>query len=113
MGEPDALRQMVFGGDVLQVETARAVDPELLVNVPGVKNVRQTAPRKLMVTVEDAATLTPRTIDELRAGGVEVAGIEEHQPTFDEVFTSLVEQRRAERGPTDEGTGGPRIQADG
>ncbi|MGI8829015.1 MAG: ABC transporter ATP-binding protein [Candidatus Limnocylindria bacterium] len=29
---PDALRQMVFGGDVLQVDTARAVDPELLIN---------------------------------------------------------------------------------
>ena len=26
--------------------------------------------------------------------GVEVAGLEEHQPTFDEVFTGLVEQQR-------------------
>lgn len=113
MDEPDALRQMVFGGDVLQVDTARAVDPELLVNVAGVTNVRQTAPRTLMVTVEDAGTLTPRIIDELRAGGVEVSGIEEHQPTFDEVFTSLVEQRRAERGAADEGTGEPRVYAGG
>ena len=100
--EPDALRQMVFGGDVLQVDTARAVDPELLVNVAGVENVRQTSPRTLMVTVADASTLTPRIIDELRAGGVEVAGIEEHQPTFDEVFTGLVEQRRAERRTADD-----------
>jgi ABC-2 type transport system ATP-binding protein len=100
--EPDALRQMVFGGDVLQVDTARAVDPELLVNVAGVENVRQTSPRTLMVTVADASTLTPRIIDELRAGGVEVAGIAEHQPTFDEVFTGLVEQRRAERGTADD-----------
>ena len=106
--EPDALRQKVFGGDVLQVDTARAVDPELLVNVAGVENVRQTSPRRLMLTVEDAATLTPRIIDELRAGGVEVAGIEEHQPTFDEVFTGLVEQRRAERGTANEDTSEPR-----
>jgi hypothetical protein len=27
-----------------------------------------------------------------------VAGIEEYQPMFDEVFTALVEQRRAARG---------------
>jgi ABC-type multidrug transport system ATPase subunit len=98
LDEPDALRQMVFGGDVLQVDTTRAVDPELLVELPGVERVRQTAPRQLMVTVQDAGSLTPRIIDALRGGGVEVAGLEEHQPTFDEVFTGLVEQRRAARG---------------
>jgi len=112
MDEPDALRQMVFGGDVLQVDTARAVDPDLLANVAGVENVRQTSPRTLMLTVQDAATLTPRIIDELRAGGVEVAGIEEHQPTFDEVFTGLVEQRRAKRGTANDDTSELWVQAD-
>ncbi|HEX2765562.1 MAG TPA: ABC transporter ATP-binding protein [Candidatus Limnocylindria bacterium] len=101
LDEPGALRQMVFGGDVLQVDTTRAVDPELLAGIGGVTSVRQTAPRQLMVTVEDAGSLTPQIIDALRAGGVEVAGIEEHQPTFDEVFAGLVEQRRALRGQTD------------
>jgi ABC-2 type transport system ATP-binding protein len=100
--EPANLRQMVFGGDVLQVDTTRAVDPDLLASLPGIAAVRQTAPRQLMITVEEAATLTPRIIDALRDGGVEVAGIEEHQPTFDEVFTGLVEQRRAARGRTSE-----------
>jgi ABC-2 type transport system ATP-binding protein len=102
MDEPDALRQMVFGGDVLQIDTSRAVDPEVLVNVAGVLNVRQTSPRQLIATVGDAGTLTTTIIDTLRANGVEVDGIEEHQPTFDEVFTGLVEQRRAERGMLDE-----------
>ncbi len=99
--EPDALRQMVFGGDVLQVDTVRAVDPELLSNEPGVERVRQTAPRQLMITVQDAGSMTPRIIDALRTEGVEVAGLQEHQPTFDEVFTGLVEQRRAARGQLD------------
>lgn len=94
LDEPEALRQMVFGGDVLQIDTARAVDPEVLAGAAGVLRVRQTAPRQLMVTVEDAGSLTPRIIDTLRSGGVEVAGIEERQPSFDEVFTGLVEQRR-------------------
>jgi ABC-2 type transport system ATP-binding protein len=98
LDEPERLRQMVFGGDVLQIETARAVDPDMLAEVTGVTRVRQTAPRQLFVTVDDAGSLTPRIIDALRRHGVEVAGIEEHQPTFDEVFTGLVEQRRDSRG---------------
>jgi ABC-2 type transport system ATP-binding protein len=100
--EPDRLRQLVFGGDVLQIDTTRAVDPEMLAPVPGVESVRQTAPRQLMVTVADAASLTPRILDALRSSGVEVAGIEGHQPTFDEVFTGLVERRRAQRGELDQ-----------
>ncbi|HEX2844277.1 MAG TPA: ABC transporter ATP-binding protein, partial [Candidatus Limnocylindria bacterium] len=60
LDEPEALRQMVFGGDVLQIDTARAVDPELLNQIGGVTAVRQTAPRQLMATVEDAGSLTPR-----------------------------------------------------
>jgi ABC-2 type transport system ATP-binding protein len=99
LDEPEALRQMVFGGDVLQVDTARAVDPELIVELPGVERVRQTGPRQLMVTVQDAGSLTPRIIETLGAAGIEVAGLEEHQPTFDEVFAGLVEQRRAEQDP--------------
>jgi len=112
LDEPQALRQMVFGGDVLQVDTTRALDPELLAGVGGVTNVRQTAPRQLIVTVEDAGSLTPRIIDALRDGGVEVAGIEEHQPSFDEVFTGLVEQRRSARGATGEDTSEPRRMPD-
>jgi hypothetical protein len=61
-----------------------------------------------MATVEDAGSLTPRIIDALRAGGVEVVGIQEHQPTFDEVFTSLVEQRRGRSGTTMEDMSEPR-----
>lgn len=113
LDEPEALRQKVFGGDVLQVDTRRAVDPEILAGVRGVDNVRQASPRTLMVTVAEAATMTPLIIDTMRAGGVEVAGIEEHQPTFDEVFTGLVEQRRAERGMLDVDTSEPRVPGDG
>ncbi len=113
LDEPDALRQMVFGGDVLQVDTERAVDPELLTPIGGVTNVRQTAPRQLMVTVDDAGSLTTTIIDTLRQAGVDVSTIAEHQPTFDEVFTGLVEQRRRLRGTTDNDTSEPRGFFDG
>ena len=91
---PDELRKAVFGGEVIEVNAQRAVDPQMLANIEGVLAVRQTAPSQLMVTTEDAATTGPRIIEVLRQVGVEVAGLEEHQPTFDEVFTGLVEQQR-------------------
>ena len=94
---PDELRKLVFGGEVLEVTTERAVDPEALADVAGVTGVRQPAARQLFVTTDDAATTTPQIIETLRRAGIGVVGLEEHQPTFDEVFTGLVEQRRAER----------------
>lgn len=91
---PSELRRAVFGGEVIEVNAQRAVDPEMLGDVHGVLAVRQTAPRQLMVTTVDAGTTGPRMIEALRRAGVEVAGLEEHQPTFDEVFTGIVEQQR-------------------
>ena len=105
---PEALRQAVFGGDVLEITTDHAVDPEALAGVDGVANVRQPGPRTLIVTVSDAATMTPKIVDALRAAGVGAAGVEELQPTFDEVFTALVERRRAETGNGDIDTSHPR-----
>ena len=89
---------MAFGGDVLEITADRVVDPGVLAGVAGVQNVRQPGPRTLTATVSDAAVLTPQIVDALRAAGIGVAGIEEHQPTFDEVFTELVAARRAQDG---------------
>jgi ABC-2 type transport system ATP-binding protein len=109
---PDELRKLVFGGEVLEVTTARAVDPEMLGGVSGITGVRQPAVRQLFVTTDDAATTTPQIIETLRRLGIGVIGLEEHQPTFDEVFTGLVEQRRAMRGTTDLDNSESRGQAD-
>jgi ABC-2 type transport system ATP-binding protein len=95
LDEPSALRRLVFGGDVLDVITARAVDPEMLAAVPGLINVRQPEARRLVVVTHDASVATPQIIEELRRQRVDVAKIEEYQPSFDEVFTALVEQRRS------------------
>ena len=93
---PEELRRMAFGGDVLEINADRAVDPDVLAGVAGVQNVRQPGPRTLTATVSDAAVLTPQIVEAMRAAGVGLAGIEEHQPTFDEVFTELVGARRAQ-----------------
>ena len=108
---PDSLRKAVFGGEVVEVNAERAVDPDMLSDLPGVLAVRQTAPRQMIVTTADAGTVGPRIIEALRRAGVTVAGLEEHQPTFDEVFTGLVEQQRAR--PEREAADGPREEAVG
>lgn len=94
---PDQLRKVVFGGEVIEVNAQQDVEPQMLGTLEGVLAVRQTSPRRLMVTATDAATVGPRIIEGLRRAGVAVAGLEEHQPTFDEVFTGLVEQQRTRR----------------
>lgn len=94
---PDELRKTVYGGEVIEVNAQQEVDPEVLSDLPGVLGVRKTADRQLTVTTVDAGTVGPRIIEHLRRAGVEVAGLEEQQPTFDEVFTGLVEQQRARR----------------
>ena len=103
---PEELRKQAFGGEVLEVTTARAVDGEILARVPGITGVRQPSARQLFVTTEDAATTSPQIIELLREAGIAVVGLEEHQPTFDEVFTLLVERGRSAReqqaAPADE-----------
>lgn len=94
---PEELRRLVFGGDVLEVNAQGTVEPEMLSGIPGILRITQPAPRRLMVTTEDAASTTPRIVEALRVRQVEVQSLEEHQPTFDEVFTALVEQHRAVR----------------
>ena len=94
---PEELRRMVFGGEVLEVSTQRTVDPEMLDALPGALRITQPSPRKLVVTTENAAATTPRIVDMLRERNIEVSGLEEHRPTFDEVFTGLIEQQRAMR----------------
>jgi ABC-2 type transport system ATP-binding protein len=103
---PERLRKAVFGGEVIEVNAEHDVEPEMLAGVEGVRAVRQTAPSQLMVTTTDAGTVGPRIIDALRGAGIAVAGLQEHQPTFDEVFTGLVERQRSrQERDTDDGEG--------
>jgi ABC-2 type transport system ATP-binding protein len=102
---PTAMRQRVFGGEVLEIETDAPISPELLGNVGEVLSVRQAAPRKLIAVVSDAGTATPRLMETITDGGIGVISMEEYQPSFDEVFAELVRERRAERAGA-EGAGG-------
>jgi ABC-2 type transport system ATP-binding protein len=106
---PDGLRKAVFGGEVLEVTTQTPVDANVLAPVEGIVAVQQPADRQLIVTTLDAATTSPQIMEVLRQRGIQVVGIEEHQPTFDEVFTGLVARRRAataEAGESDDRSAG-------
>jgi len=92
---PDALRRSVFGGEVLEIDTDRAVDPDMLAGVHEVTEVRQQAARRLIVITDDAARASPRIMAEMSDRGVGVVAIGEYQPSFDEVFAALVERHAA------------------
>jgi hypothetical protein len=62
-----------------------------------VLNVRQSGARRFLIVVADAASATPRIMDALNEQSLDVLGLAEYRPTFDETFEVLVERHRAER----------------
>jgi hypothetical protein len=60
--------------------------------VPGVLDVRQTAPGHLVVVAEDGGRATPRITDAVAAAGGRVIAAEKYEPSFDDVFVALVER---------------------
>jgi ABC-2 type transport system ATP-binding protein len=104
LAAPDDLRRMALGGEVLEVETTQAFDGATLDQLPGVRTVKQTAPRRFLVIVDDAGAATPRVLQEVQSAGVEVVSSSEYRPSFDEVFAALVAQADGS-GATQEGEG--------
>lgn len=84
----------------------------------GVKGVRQTGPKTFELIVDNAGTATPDAIQAMAEAGTEVDSVRTLRPTFEEVFTTLVERSRsgaaaAEAEPSPEGgdEGEPGTQA--
>jgi ABC-2 type transport system ATP-binding protein len=92
LAQPEELRRMALGGEVLEIETAQAFDAAILKQVPGVRDVRQSGPRHFLVVTDDAGEATPRVLQALQTAGVEVLSSSEYRPSFDEVFAELVSQ---------------------
>jgi len=96
LASPDELRRMASGGDVIQIKTSLAFDGVLLEDLPGVREIRQTAPRDILVITDEAATTTPRVGEAIKAAGGTDVSSSEYRPTFDEVFSRLVSRAEAE-----------------
>ncbi|HET8569143.1 MAG TPA: ABC transporter ATP-binding protein [Candidatus Limnocylindria bacterium] len=93
---PDELRRHVYGGEILDVRTSADVTADVLAGVPDLRDVKQRGSRRLIVVSGDAAAATPRIVEAVGRTAGTVASIERYDPTFDEVFTILVE-RHAEQ----------------
>ena len=94
---------MVFVGTSSRDPADRSIAPTSWRVCPR-RDVRQQGPRTLIATVSEPDPES-RIVEAMRTSGVGTVGMEEHQPTFDEVFTGLVEQRRALRDSNGDGNG--------
>jgi ABC-2 type transport system ATP-binding protein len=92
LAPPDELRRAASGGDIIQIKTAAGFDGALLENLEGVREIRQRAPRDILVIADEAATALPRVVQAVQSAGGTVESSSEYRPTFDEVFSALVER---------------------
>ncbi len=97
LATPDDLRRQATGGDIIEIETARAFDAATLEGTPLVQTVHQMTPRSMRVVVAEAGSATPTIVSTINETGAEVVSAREYRLTFDEVFAELVArgQKRA------------------
>jgi len=94
-GTPDELRRSALGGEVVEVTMQTLFDVATLRQTTGFEQVRQTGPRSFQLVVDDAGTATPDAIQAMAERGAEVESIRELRPTFEDVFTALVDRSRS------------------
>lgn len=101
---PEDLRRQAFGGDLLDLVTAVPLDDGTVAELArseGVDEVRTDAvdPRGLRLVTPDAGRTSPRLHRWFAERGMELVSLEQHVPTFDEVFVVLVEREGGRHGP--------------
>jgi ABC-2 type transport system ATP-binding protein len=95
LGTPEALRRRAFGGDTLDLRTARRLDSRILERMrrfPFVSEVTRTGEDHLRVVVTEASTALPTLVEWCEEQGVGVKAVQEYLPPFDDVFVQLVEK---------------------
>ncbi|HYO43645.1 MAG TPA: ABC transporter ATP-binding protein [Candidatus Limnocylindrales bacterium] len=97
LGAPEELRRKAAGGDVVEVETDAPFDPAALEGHGGIRSARSTGLRSFRVIADDAGTVVPVLDDLVTGAGGSLVAAREVRLTFDEVFTVLVEQARADQ----------------
>ena len=97
LAAPTDLRRMAAGGDVIEIETKDTFDGFTLRDLDLVRTVDQVDATHLRVTVDDAATALPDVVEAVSSRGGDVASAQESRPSFDAVFTTLVQRERDAR----------------
>jgi ABC-2 type transport system ATP-binding protein len=91
---PEGLRRRAFDGDILEVVLAQPWDAEMLSrleNLSCVKRASQVDRRSLHLVVTEAAMALPRLVSWFEKQGVGIESLEEHIPSFDDVFVELAQ----------------------
>jgi ABC-2 type transport system ATP-binding protein len=96
LGAPEELRRLASGGDLVEIETAAPIDPAVIGQHAGIRDVRSTGYRTLVLVADDAATLTPQLDDLVTGAGGRLVSARQVVPSFDDVFEQLVLRERAE-----------------
>ncbi len=97
LAEPTELRRMADGGDVIEIETRSSFDGFALRELEVVRAVDQADATHLRVTVDDAATALPDVVEAVTSRGADVVSAQESRPSFDAIFTTLVQRDRDAR----------------
>lgn len=97
LAEPADLRRMADGGDIIEIETTSSFDAFALRDLEVVRAVEQADATHVRVTVEDAATALPDVVEAVTSRGADVLSAQESRPSFDAIFTTLVQRDRDSR----------------
>ncbi len=98
---PDGLRRAAFGGDVIHVDVAGAVDDDLAGRIAAsvdALSYERRGPAGLQIVVDEAATALPRLLSWSSDASIEISSAEEYLPPYDDVFVEIVEQHRNGQG---------------
>lgn len=90
---PEGLRHRAFGGDIVDLRTSERVPYQterLLLDLPFVRDISRRGPSNLRLVVDEASTAVPALMDWCRDQSVQVEGVEEYLPPYDDVFVKLV-----------------------
>jgi ABC-2 type transport system ATP-binding protein len=112
-GTPDELRREALGGEVLEIITASVFDAASLAERPDILAIRQTGPREVRLVVPNAGTAAADIPEIFAMAGADVDSVREIRPTFEEVFTALVERDRSANPETPAGKGKAQGKGDG
>ena len=95
---PENLRRAAFGGEVVDIELARPIDPAELSRLTAVEGVlgppEQVNPREWRLAVDDAGVAVERLEAELQRLGLPVVETREHIVEYDEAFVRVIERHR-------------------
>ena len=100
-GTPAEVRRLALGGEVVEVTTTGLFDASRLTPGAGLISVQQTGPRDFRLIVAHAGRASADVVQAVTAAGGEVDAVREIRPSFEEVFTLLVERDRALRPPAE------------